>query len=458
MKNWIRVGIGVCVLVAVGATAGFLFPSVDLTILDWWFILRTFWVHSGVGGDVLVIKITEETEKRIGYYFNDPEMKGFHAALVERLNGLHKRPRVIGFDLRFERPSKEDRELAEAFRKAGNVVIASRDVPGSLPAVFQGAAKIGFATSDYDPDRKIRRIEVVRKCIQKTPGSPGAFWYFPSFSLQVLAVAMGKDVNADLVSEEHAVRVAGSRIPLERNVELEDCSVRVRRPRATMMIDFARSEVKAFEYKDVLFGDGRQIGGGHSIDVFSGSIVLVGATHADSSDIHETPLRRLAGVEVLAIALETVLQERWLGQLDPMTLLILQVTFGFLLITLYLVDGTRWVFWACLAWPFVGSMLAFGFGDTWIDVGSLVAAGLLVPAAHAVRLLPRELAELPSPVLYGQAASIGVVLGIYPIWGWAGFLGASVAVRTVIAMLVAVSLRFAVRRRKLGRREGGTKA
>ena len=125
---------------------------------------------------LVLVAIDEESMAELKLRW--PWPRSLHAQVVERM--AQGGAAVIGIDLLFAEPSeaREDAALAEAIRKAGNVVMAAdfthfesgllrvwkRVEP--LQAFTDAGALAGLATIPLDPDSFMRRI----------PDDPDAFW------------------------------------------------------------------------------------------------------------------------------------------------------------------------------------------------------------------------------------------------------------------------------------------
>src|ERR671918_592916 len=86
--------------------------------------------------EVVIISIDRESSDHLGVHENpDRWSRSLHARLIDKL--AEEGAKVITFDVYFVDPSSstEDNLLAEAIRKAGNVILAeelrAKDIPGS---------------------------------------------------------------------------------------------------------------------------------------------------------------------------------------------------------------------------------------------------------------------------------------------------------------------------------------
>jgi adenylate cyclase len=131
--------------------------------LDLLFLLRG--AHAAPD-DVVIVAIDEPSFARLALQW--PWPRSVHARLTDRLRAAGAR--VIAFDVLFAEPSApaEDRALADAFRRAGNVVLATdhRVLEGRggrrtvrvapLPLFQESAAAVGVVNQGQDRDGVIR--------------------------------------------------------------------------------------------------------------------------------------------------------------------------------------------------------------------------------------------------------------------------------------------------------------
>lgn len=154
-------GIALTVMLVLGVPMWFVAPKLELMSLDWRFRLRELLGREPRwSDDLIVVAIDEESAK--GLPVKVPTPREYLARLIERLAAY--RPRVIGLDILLDHRAapKADRQLVEALRKAGNVVLACRWRKGRQSALlpeFRRAAKaIGFADVPVDEDAVTRRF------------------------------------------------------------------------------------------------------------------------------------------------------------------------------------------------------------------------------------------------------------------------------------------------------------
>lgn len=203
------------------------------------------------------------------------------AQLVETLAA--EEAGAVGFDFLYSEPSREcdppdqDNLLADALRRAGNVVWAFQLREGTvpqmpIPPIAEASAGLGFINLPDEPDSRIRRY---------TPESGG---------LRSFAAAL-------------AEVYAGFRPPQAQGEPLRVIAYRG-----------GPGTFPSRSLGDVLAG---KVPKGY----FKGKIVLVGATFASGHDIYPTPFHRpdqpdMAGVEIHANILAGMLEGRVI-QSDP---------------------------------------------------------------------------------------------------------------------------------------------
>lgn len=262
------------------------FDGVELKSLDARFLLRG---PQQPASPIVIVAIDDNSFQELyerGAQW--PWRRSWHADLIERLN--RGRPLLIGFDILFTEPSRfgpqDDRALADAVRRAGNVVLASQLSWGQVAAEGTGgesvvsvkesldlplallrdqAAGYGFVNMSPDSDAFIRRAPITR--IHQ--GRPE-----PSFANRLSELASG--------------------------VQGKD------RAGGPILINF-RGPVGTFPtipYYQVLLGEVEP-------ETFAGKIVLVGAAAPSLQDLFPTPFagqQRMLGVEIQANLLDTLLQ------------------------------------------------------------------------------------------------------------------------------------------------------
>jgi adenylate cyclase len=160
------------VALAVAALAGLVGATSDqVQRLDWALddrVVRLATRHPDSPADIAVVAIDEPSFAELQRPW--PWPRRLHAALLDQL--ARGGARAIVLDLVFDVPApdpEDDRLLAEAIARAGNVVLASERVAvvdrqyaiaqwiEPLPAFAGGSAAVGAVGLPYDPDGAIRR-------------------------------------------------------------------------------------------------------------------------------------------------------------------------------------------------------------------------------------------------------------------------------------------------------------
>ncbi len=224
-------------------------------------------------------------------------------------------PRVIALAIFFDAPRPEDAALAEAMRRAGNVVLpvvaqgpkAFDPRPGvaqefetfARPAatVRSGAVDEGLANVTTSRDSVVRSLPLLLRAGGEE---------LPSLALTIVARFTRRPVVLDAPAEAGLVHAAGRSVPVGEH--------------DTMLIDFlgppsepgGRGPFRIISFVDVL--EGR-----FDPALIRDRIVLLGPT-IRGVDEHATPTTgdtRMWGVEILGNAVETVLYQRYLLPASP---------------------------------------------------------------------------------------------------------------------------------------------
>lgn len=174
-------------------------------------------------GDVVVVGISSASAEAFGLSENlDEWPRSLHAELIDRLAAAGAS--VIAFDVIFDRPSsaEQDAQLAQAIRRAGNVILLERTRSEQLPAA--GAA--GTATAVIE--RRIRPIDDFERGVLTTapftlpavPVKVSQFWTFgraasdtPSLPVAVLQAYAAPAYGAFVASICHADAAACGTLP-----------------------------------------------------------------------------------------------------------------------------------------------------------------------------------------------------------------------------------------------------
>ncbi len=233
---------------------------------------------------VVIVSIAEDSFDELNLAW--PWPRALHGELLDRISQGH--PAAVGFDILFPEPSargpEDDRALAEAVERASPVVLAAalttvqedryikEDLNAPTSAIRQQAAGFGFVNLVLDNDAAVRSAEASRRFQgQEIPG----------FALAVARAAFSQGI-ASVPSTD-----------------------------APFLINY-RGGPKTFQtipYYQVLNGE-------VSPEVFTGKIVLIGATSPVLHDVYPTPVSpsgEMPGVEIQANVLDNLLAG------DPLT-------------------------------------------------------------------------------------------------------------------------------------------
>lgn len=213
---------------------------------------------------IVIVVLDEETIARLSS--PPPYPRSYYARLIDTLH--RDGARLIAFDIAFDRPTSaaEDRSLRAAARRAAPVLLGTAEIgTGARTLVLGGlaqqqriGARVAATLLPSDPDGLLRRVPYAVK------------------GLPTLAVA-------------------GSQM-------LDKAVSRSRFPGSGALIDYAGG---SGAYATVSLA--AVLAGEVSPRRFAGKTILVGASARTLQDIHPTPFGQMAGVEVQANALRTVL-------------------------------------------------------------------------------------------------------------------------------------------------------
>jgi len=236
---------------------------------------------------VVIVAIDDTSLSAIGRW---PWSRSVHAELISKLSDAGVA--AIGYDVNFPESSNEheDALLAEAIRRAGNVVLpvelALRPVQGRYVA---------------DESESVQPIELIRSAARTL----GYTNMPPDLDGVVRRVPLGVPQVNNVVVPAFAVQMVQLMVPSYDFTRVPvDAMIRA-------VINFDNSPGQTFQRlsaKDVLRGSG-------SLAALRGKVVFVGATAADLHDeqlvptSHGTPM---PGVEIHAALYDTLRSERWL--------------------------------------------------------------------------------------------------------------------------------------------------
>jgi len=284
---------------------GELFHNIDLGVAN------LLYVPSPLSDKIVIVAIDDES---LGAYGRSVATwsRQLHADLVKTLNSAGAR--VVAFDVIFAEPTDADTVFAEAIRTAQQTGNRTRTVlaiagkqdaihaePGKLIRYDQmlvpvaplqnAAAIIGHVNLLADPDSRVRRLPLVVQ-------TPDTQWLSLSAAvylsyLRIPAAAIPQVVN---IAPDTAAITPQRLVPVDHS--------------AQMMINYFGSAktFPIYSYRAVHEGE---------VDpaVFQDKIVLVGALNASGiTDRYLVPIslrgEPMAGVEILANAIETLIQNK----------------------------------------------------------------------------------------------------------------------------------------------------
>ena len=344
----VAVSVGVTALSRVGVLAGWETRAVDAFL---------FLRDRVPAPEIVLILIDEESFAALGE--RQPLSRRYLADLGEFL--LQSGARVVAFDvqLRSRSDPKEDAALIAMTRRwetsgSGRVVFASLAMPtkGESPARYEVApafsldlrGTFGFSNAPVGADGVIRRMTPL------LPAADGGF--LPSFALAVLAGYSGQ-TGEQLARALRGVPGAALTLPVrDRHGRIvpEEPIPLSRLSGALWRIDFTGREGSFTAFPSGALVQLARSGIRPETDnPFRDKIVLVGATFAESRDFYPTPTGLMAGVEIHANMVFTLLSRRTL--LPPHWLLNVSVLIG-----------------ACL----MVSLLSLWLRPLWVALASLV--------------------------------------------------------------------------------------
>ena len=281
-----------------------------------WRLSDQLFVPEPLSPNIVIVGIDDATLATYGKWSD--WQRSLHAQAIDNLSKAGAR--VIALDIIFADTSDDDLVLAQAIKKAGNVVLPVVGVeplpPGQSHIVHydrllmpvlpleQACLSLGHANVVPDGDSVVRRLPLV---IKDSSGQS-----YPAFALAVLHALFSKPLPQDYPAQNGKVHL------LDRDIPVDACY--------NLRINFASmdSDYTILSYGDIITGDFVPSAVKHKI-------VLVGMTATGESDVWATPISvdRLPGVWVHASAMDTILRQRFLIDADwSITLLTLLVLLG----------------------------------------------------------------------------------------------------------------------------------
>lgn len=250
--------------------------------------------------EIVTIEIDEQTLITIAKKW--PWDRIFFADIIEKIAGYN--PRAIGIDITFFGEStnlEEDARLADAIKKAGNVILPSfiteegdYIIPHSL--FISSAFGYGFVNKITDPDYKIRKARLIyqKPSVRKS--------YF-SFELHLASIYLGIPI-------ENLINKLG--IPVDKSGSIYINYPPIQDVRTISLLDLMQNRLE-------------------DENLFKDKIVMLGHTSKTLHDIHQTPKGLMPGVFINAYTLNTILTQSFINDI-PNTI-ILPIIFLLLLLT-----------------------------------------------------------------------------------------------------------------------------
>ncbi len=294
-----------------------------------------------ISNTVVIAAIDEKSIKRFGRW---PWSRTVFVKLVKQLKEL--KAKEIVFDVIFSEKEKNDSKLAEAFKKAGNVILPivflhgkkakntipknilqnnalsvdnpdyfyKHPPPGSnsllLPVkqLLESCAHIGFINIFPDIDGVVRREQLY----MLYDG-----YLIPSLTLQAAALYKGIPDQFIVVEPKKGIYLSDRIIPTDNN--------------GRMMINYFGAN-RTFSYISIADIIDKKVNKTQIKD----KIVLVGATAVGLYDLRVTPTSTaLPGIEKHANTIETILEGKFIKILSPPYYILLLFLSGILIVLIF---------------------------------------------------------------------------------------------------------------------------
>jgi adenylate cyclase len=262
------------------------FRSLQLNLSDLLF-------QEGQGpSNVVIAQIDDKTLQTYDQQLRDSP-RALHAEAITNLKAAGAR--VIIFDLLIADSSPDDPVLADAMKKAGNVILQvvggqlSGDpgdnrfqaVLGPPDALRTAAFDVGHVNVALDPDGSIRRLPLF---ITDTQGNT-----YPLIVVSGLYAQTLRKAPRDLKITNGEVAILNQHVPV-------DAGAQFRPDFKSRLSDFTR-----ISYADVLAGKIPE-------KSLEGKTVIIGPTSTAAGDNHLTPIGSIEGVALLGNALDSLQQ------------------------------------------------------------------------------------------------------------------------------------------------------
>ncbi|MFC2024184.1 CHASE2 domain-containing protein [Chloroflexota bacterium] len=247
--------------------------------------------------NIVIVGIDDNTLDTYGRLADWP--RSLHAQAITKLSEAEAE--VIGFDVLFVDSSPDDKLVADAISKAGNVVLPVVGIE-PLPAepmvtygqvlrpvntLEQAANTVGHVNITPDPDGTVRRSPLV---VQENNGE-----LYPSLGLSTLHVLFAMPLANSYEIRDGALQLLARDIPVD--------------PSSRLRLSFSGDNGSRpyLSYGSVIRGD-------FDPSVVKNKIVLIGMTAAGEIDTWAIPTStgKVPGVFIHAAAMETILKEWFL--------------------------------------------------------------------------------------------------------------------------------------------------
>ena len=277
--------------------------NLELLTYDYRMILNSQF-QANTQEDIVIVTIDDQSIKELGSW---PWAREYHASLISKLN--QSGADLIAFDILFEFPKAKDNILAQAIKKANNIILPYKlnlkayrnyfdfsntkykivDMNYPVPKVKKNALGLGYLNLLADHEGTIRRLHL-----------------FNQQGVTPFAIKIAKTYN-------------------KQNERLA---------RKELLINFKAQQdyFHKISYSKVLTGN-------FSSDFFKDKIVLIGAKGNSFQDYLTTPLAAikgyLPGVMIHANIIDNYLENDFIKQLTMTKTIILLITFSLLCATAY---------------------------------------------------------------------------------------------------------------------------
>jgi adenylate cyclase len=455
----VSLGVGGAGIILLLTFAGVL-ETAELKTYDW--RMRTVADLRARGGrpvahpDIVLVEINDASVRELAPLVGRwPWPRALTALLIDYLH--RGNPKAIAVDVGFWEPEREatypflgeemtsgrsDQALADAVRRAGNVILLADAVnPGfvdreveqalwdapayrlgpvieerpviTLPYESLASAAAGFGHNflTLDPDGPARRMApFVRKGQQ----------YMPSLGMAAALVADGY-APGDVVLEGETIRVRDRRIPLDRVTLAASDESSKAHDQYTMLINYRAPAASgngvrpytAYEVRTLLRSEG-QILSGEKPEVdpgaFKNKIVFVGLTASGLVDVFQTPFGEgtMPGIQLHATVAESLLSNLFMRR-APAWSAILLVAIGGVLVGL--MSAALPFAWAAggaigLAAAWTGAALYLFSGGLWVAMAQpLLAMALSLFGGTAYRFFVEDAEKRKVSRLFGRYVS-----------------------------------------------------